>query len=407
MSKRSVGSWSAVLCAVALILSLPASAEEVEKKIRVSLSVGQFNTRDSLSSDSANILTIVNQNEEFVTYIEDPRNDNASLGDLQIRPGDRVVASVQYAVNRFFVVEGSVGYQKGDVGAIEMQAEFLGTPIAPIERHKYSIYDLPAGKMTQIPLQVTAIARLRPKARLNPYLGIGAGYKLVGFTPSEALNTLSDRLDGLTGGQTRVSPYPATQPQAPSTIGPLTGAKVTADNTFEWHVVGGMEYGLKRKWSLYADLRYETASRSFFIGFNGSSSLGISVPNRQAVEGSEYATGRYGPVLISNPYTDAGAQTDPRWLAPNVGLVDGGRRINPDVFDGAAAAPGLCSISDISKCVFLPNVDMAAYNAKNKDVEGFVPVTPDGLLDPAYYYIRGGSIRYSGTSLQIGVRYTF
>ncbi|MBZ5640309.1 MAG: outer membrane beta-barrel protein [Acidobacteriia bacterium] len=397
MKKRSLGSWVFVLCAVALILSLPASAEEVEKKIRVSLSAGQFNTRDVVSSDSANILTIVDQNEQFVNYIEDPRNDNAALGDLEIRTAPRVMATIQYAVNRFFVVEGSAGYQSGNVGAIEMQAEFLGTVIAPIERHKYTVFEVQAGKMTQIPLQVTAIARFRPKARLNPYLGLGAGYTMVGFEPSSGLDTLSRRMDGLVGGQTRLSPYPATQPQAPaaSDLVALSGGKVVADNSFEWHAVGGMEYSLKRKWAIYADLRYVTSSRAFTIGFNGSSGLGISLPNRQAQQGSPIATAVYGPVLI-----------------PNGGLVDGGRKINPDVFQGAAAPPGICSISDPRQCVFLRNIDMQAYNAKWKDYVGsdgtrFVPVSADGILDPGFYYVKGGSIRYSGTSLQIGVRYTF
>jgi opacity protein-like surface antigen len=408
VKKRSVGSFPVVLCVIALIFSLPASAEEVEKKIRVGLSLGQFNTRQSLASDAANIMTIVDANEQFVNYIEDPRNDNAALGELAIRKGTRLTATIQYAINRFFLVEGSAGYQKGDVGAIEMQAEFSGMEIKPIERHKYTVYNLSAGEMTQVPLEITAIARFRPKARFNPYLGAGLGYNLIGFTPSSDLNTLSARLDGLSGGQTRVSPYPATQPQAPSTIGPLSGAKVSADNTFEWHVVGGAEYSVKRKWTIYADLRYETASRSFFLGFNGSNGLGIAVPNRQAVQGSDYATGQYGPVLITNPYPSKGADTDPGWLAPDVGLVDGGLRVNPEIYEGQQVqTPGLCSIADISQCVFLRNVDMAAYNEKYKGVEGFVPVSPDGKLDPGYYYVNGGSIRYSGTSLQIGVRYTF
>jgi opacity protein-like surface antigen len=401
--KRGVDSFPVVLCVIALIFSLPASAEEVEKKIRVGLSLGQFNTRQSLSSDAANILTIVDADQQFVNYIEDPRNDNAALGELAIRKGDRLTATIQYAINRFFLVEGSAGYQKGDVGAIEMQAEFSGMEIKPIERHKYTVYNYQAGEMTQVPLQLTAIARFRPKARFNPYVGAGIGYKLIGFTPSSDLNTLSTRLDGLTGGQTRVSPYPATQPQAPSSLGPLIGAKVTADNTFEWHVVGGAEYTLKRKWTIYADLRYETASRSFFLGFNGANSLGIAVPNRQAVKGDEYASGQYGPVLI----TSGLSPSDPNYLAPNVGLVDGGRRVNPEVYAGQAAPPGLCSIAEPLQCVFLRNVDMTAYNEKYKAVEGFVPVSADGLLDPGYYYINGGSIRYSGTSLQIGVRYTF
>jgi opacity protein-like surface antigen len=402
--KQSVGTCWVVLCAVALVLSLPASAEEVEKKVRFSVSAGQFNTRQSVASDAANILTIVDANELFKSYTEDPRNDNASLGELAIRKAARVTATVQYAINRFFVVEGSAGYQRGGVGDVEMQVEFSGMEIKPIERHKYTIYHFEAGTMTQIPLEVTGIARFRPKARFNPYLGLGLGYRLIGFAPSSTLDTISTRLDRLSGTQTRLLPYPS---EIPTTSGQeltaLSGARVDAQNTFEWHAVAGAEYSFKRKWTFYGDLRFETASRSFFIGFNGSSGLGISVPNRQAVERDQFATGTYGPVLISNPYSP----TDPNYLAPNSGLVDGGRKVNPEVYNNLPAPPGLCSIADPSLCVFLRNVDMATYNEKYNDYEGFVPVSPDGLLDPGYYYVRGGQIRYSGTILQIGVRYTF
>ncbi len=390
MTKRSMASWLIVTCAIALVLAVPANAEEIEKKFRASLSVGQFNTRDTLPSDSANILTLVDARDQFVTYIEDPRNDNAALGELALRPANRVVGTVQYGVSRFFLVEASVGYQRGDVGAIEMQAEFNQTFIEPIERHKYTIFNLQAGTMTKVPVQLTWIARLRPKARLNPYLGLGAGYALVGFTPSSELNTLSARMDGIVGGQTTLGTYPATVPNPPTVLGPLTGASVSAENYWEWHAVGGMEYSLKRKWTLYADLRYETASHSFHLGFNGSDGVGISVPNRQALRTGPIATATYGPMSIVSG-----------------GLVDGGRLVNPDTFNNLPVTPGVCNIPDPSQCTFLRNIDMAAFNTKNKDYSGFTAVTPDGIPDPGYYYVKGGSIRYSGTGLQIGVRYSF
>ncbi len=242
--KRSWAAWLILTCVVAMTLSLPASAEEVEKKLRVSLSIGQFNTRDTLNSDSANILTLVDAKDQFVTYIEDPRNDNAALGELSLRPATVLVATAQYGLSRFFLIEGSVGYQKGDVGAIEMQAEFFGTFIEPIERHKYTVFNLEAGTIDKVPMQVTALARVRPKARFNPYLGLGVGYTLVGFSPSSDLNTLSKRMDGLIGGQSTLAPYPATLPQPPSAADfvPMTGAKVEAENYWEWHAVAGAEY---------------------------------------------------------------------------------------------------------------------------------------------------------------------
>ncbi len=394
VTKRSLMGWWVVSCAVGLTLFLPAGAEEVEKKFRVSFSLGQFNTRATLPSDAANQLYMVDENDLWEWVLEDPRNDNAALGSLKIQPGNRAMVTGQYAINRFFVVEGAVGYQKGDVGDVEMQGEFIGTVIedTQVATNKYAAYSIPVGTMTQVPFQLTAIARLRPKARLNPYLGIGAGYTLVGFEPSAALSDLSTKMDALEGGQATLQPRGGLSLPSNADFKPLTGARVTADNTLEWHVVGGMEYSFEKKWSVYVDLRYATATRSFFVGFNGSDSLGISVPNRLAKLGSIYETQTYGPMYIEQG-----------------GLVDGGLLVHPDVFQNAASSPGVCLIGDPqrSQCVFLLNGEMAAYNEKNKDVEGFVPVTPDGELDPGYYYVKGGSIRYSGTSLQVGIRYTF
>ncbi len=390
--KRSPASWLIVTCAIALIVSLPASAEEIEKKFRASLSIGQYDTRAALTSDSANILTLVDAKEQFVTYIEDPRNDNAALGYLGARPANRLVATAQYGLNRFFLIEGSVGYEKGDIGSIEMQAEFFGVFIEPIERHKYTVYNLQAGTITKIPVQLTGIARFRPKARFNPYLGFGFGYAAVGFDPSNDLDTLSARMDGLVGGQSSLSPYPATLPNPPAEAdyAPMSGARASAGNYWEWHLVGGVEYSVKRKWTVYGDVRYENASNSFSLSFNGSDSVGISVPNRQALRTGEIATATYGPMVI-----------------PDGGLVDGGLLVNPDTFNSVPVAPGVCSISDPSQCTFLGNQDMADYNETNKDYPGYVPVTPDGVTDPGYYYVKGGSIRYSGLALQIGVRYAF
>jgi opacity protein-like surface antigen len=381
-----------VCCSVALALSTPAGAEEIEKKLRVGVSIGQFNTRDVQESNAANILTIVGPDQQFITFIEDPRNDDAALGQLTIRPAWRGLATVQYGINRFFLVEGTAGYQKGDVASIEMQAEFAGTYIEPIERHKYTIFSLAGGTMTQIPFRVTAVVRFRPKARFNPYLGAGGGYTVVGYEPSEELNTLSQRMDGLVGGQTTLLPNPATTPNPPAAedFVPMTGATVQADNYWNWHLVGGAEYGLKRKWSLYVDLRYEKASTEFLLGFNGSDSVGISVPNRQAVRGTEAERAQYGPMLVETG-----------------GLVDGGLRVNPDLYENQPQPPGLCSIPDYPSCEFLLNSEMAAYNEANKDYPGFVPVEPDGILDPGYYYVQGATIKYGGTSLQFGIRYTF
>lgn len=371
----------------------------------MSLSYGQHNARDVVSSDSANLLIVYDEFDEFSTLYEDPRNDSAALGQFQIRAADRLTLTGQYAVNRFFLVEASAGYQRGRVGDVEMQVEFDQLELDPeVERFKYTIYSFPAGDIEMVPLQLSAVVRFRPKAVFNPYLGIGGGYTLVGFDSSGDLDGISRTMDSLRGGQARVLDYLAAVPTVAATENvEMSGAVVEAPSYLEWHVVGGFEYSVRRKWSVYADLRYESTNRRFALGFNGSDSLGISVPDRQAVLGDEYATATYGP-----------------WEIPESGLVDGGVLVNPDLFivGGATivAMPGLCGTLPstpnpvavpVDECEFLLNSEMAEYNEANAATEGFVPVASDGVADPGYYYVKGGSLKYGGATLQIGIRYTF
>ena len=392
----------AVSLVVAVLGSLPATAEEVEKKFRIGFSLGQHNSRDNLPSDSANILTVVDENAEWFTQFEDPRNDNAALGQFQMRAADRMSVTGQYAVNRFFLVEASLGYQKGEVGDVEMQAQFSGLQIDLEERYKYTVYNFMAGEIESIPIHLSAIVRFRPKAAFNPYLGIGGGYTLVGFEPSDDLDRVSGIIDSLSGGQTTLMDYLNTVPTFPTEYVGMTGARVEAPSYLEWHVIGGFEYAVKRNWAVYADLRYESANRTFFLGFNGSSSLGISVPARQATLGDPAVTAQYGP-----------------WYIPSSGIVDGGLLVNPVSFYSGGqlveAMPGLCGTVasptatpvPVSACEFLLISEMSDYNEGYADVEGFVPVSPDGVADPGLYYVRGGSLKYGGATLQIGFRYTF
>ena len=50
-------------------------------------------------------------------------------------------------------------------------------------------------------MELTALARFRPKAQLSPYIGAGIGYVFVGYKPSSEMNTpLSRNMDASVGG---------------------------------------------------------------------------------------------------------------------------------------------------------------------------------------------------------------
>lgn len=361
-----------VAVALTLVAVAPiARAEDVAKKFRIGSAFGFYNTQDEVRSPAANALVLIDESDEPTAIYIDPRNDSAAIGDLTIEPGARVTLSGSYGFTSFFVLEGSVGYQKNDVGDVEVQAFFNERILEENEEYHFDVYPVPAGEMTQIPIQLTALARFRPRANLNPYIGGGVGYTVIGFDSSAELDQLSIRLDQAIGALAPLSNSinGAVAPSQPSTtaLRDLSGAHVDARDTFEWHLAGGMEYSIRQKWAAFLDVRYVFASRDFSIGFNGSESLGITVPQRTEDEDSIFAVQSYGPYYV-----------------PEVGLVDGGR---------IAPLPNAPPSTDCSL-------------SSNAAFCGFA-FEPDGVPDPGMYYVQGGTIKYGGLSLQLGIRYTF
>jgi len=113
-----------------------AQADDVSKKWRVGLAVGGYNAQDEIESASANEMFTINPcartltcpsgAELVIRAFRDPRNDSQVFGNLDVNPAMLGTLSVQYGVNKIFVVEGSVGYQKGDVGDVEVAAQLPG-----------------------------------------------------------------------------------------------------------------------------------------------------------------------------------------------------------------------------------------------------------------------------------------
>ncbi len=274
----------------AMLAGTPLLAEDVEKRFRFSLDYGGYNSRDAVSSAAANVLSVVDQDAGVVTLtFNDPREDSAVFGELTQQAAMRSMAALQYAPNKILVLEASVGYQTGDLGDIEVQAEFPFVEVTEINPFNYAAFRVPCGTVEQIPIQLTALARFRPRTAFNPFIGAGIGYTVVGFEPSDELNTLSMRLDQSAGGFLGLAQSGIGYVGIPGPTEDLSGITVKTPDTFEWHVVGGAEYSFKRKWAAFLDLRYTLASRSMEIRINGDRSLGISVPNLTELQTSPLA----------------------------------------------------------------------------------------------------------------------
>lgn len=378
---------------LAFTVTAVAKAEDVEKKFRIGFGLGLYDTTDEVRSDSANFLRLLDsQNRVNVTF-EDPRNDAAAIGSLQIESAPRATFTAQYAFTKLFVLEGAIGYQKGDVGSVEMQVQFSGENFNTQRNNfNFQIYDLNAGTLTEIPLQLSALARFRPKATLSPYVGAGIGYVFTGFEPDSTFDQISQNLDRSTGGFAQLQQNGGGL-SSPTSFTNMGGAEVGVPDTFEWHLVGGGEFSVAKKWSVFLDARYVWASREFHIGFNGKDSIGVSVPDGLKDQDSVFLTTPYGAFVIKP------------------GLIDAGCSVPISAVQASAGGQVTCAqdfcAANPQQCTF---VRTGTNNVTVSNDEPEIPVTllqSDGALDSGLYYLKGGNIQYGGLSLQVGMRFTF
>ena len=74
----------------------------------ISLQLGSYITQDDNPSDAANVLTILNLDDTLEAVIDDPRNDDAALGTLEIKPAPRIQIGGQYAFTKTLMLEAMV-----------------------------------------------------------------------------------------------------------------------------------------------------------------------------------------------------------------------------------------------------------------------------------------------------------
>jgi hypothetical protein len=287
-----------------------------------------------------------------------------------LKPAASGTIFAQYALTKVLIVEASIGYAKQDMGEAELQVQFDATTVPEYQPFLFSVFRFPVGEVERIPIQFTALARLRPRSSFNPYVGVGVGYTFNGFSVAPEFDALSVRLDGSFGALARVTAATQGNPTfvspGQSAVRDLQGATVRVEDTFELHTAYGFEYAFKRKWAMIMDARWTLSSKTVRVGFDGGLNLGVPVPELVDYIDSEAATSAYGGIRIFDG-----------------GLVDGGALVPNE-----GESPTHDCVADSSRCFF----DSTAR---------------DGIPDPGIYYIQGGEFDYGGVSVQIGMRYTF
>ena len=367
MNQRcNVRRW-VLTAAIAVVAMLPAQAEDIEKKWRIGFATGVHNPQDQVVSDAGNALLLFDDNLQVIDAYVDPRNDSGVFGVLDIQPSPVGTFYAQYAPTKTFLVEASIGYTTTDFGDVEVQAQFSGVDVPDFQPFDFSVFRIPVGEIERVPINLTGLMRFRPRASLNPYIGAGLTYALHGFSPTEAFNTLSERMDGASGALASLTPSFTGVPQlitpAPTAAVDLAGAEVEVDDTVEFHMAGGMEYSFKKKWAIIIDARWSFSSRKAKVRFNGGEDLGVAVPQRSDFIDSPAGTTNYGAMFL-----------------PFDGLVDGGALV-PN-------SPTVNCAIDAGNCTFGRSIR-------------------DGNPDPGFYYVQGGEVDYGAVTFQVGLRYTF
>jgi outer membrane protein W len=352
-----------------------AQEDKETSKFRIGFSLGGTRTEAEIESEAGHTLFLEDVFREPVDFLRDPRNDTGALGSLDFGYAVRAAVSWGYQFSDRWSAELSAGYQRADVGNIEMQVQFDGIPPDNQFQFLFDIFGIPAGTLEQVPIDLSFQARFRPKAAVRPFVGFGFGYMWVGFDPSDELNELSLRLDSSSGLDTEIQGNPFGRKflsGIPGTERSLQGATVEAPDAWTWHLATGLEWAFKGKWSLVTDVRYVGANKDFSIGFDGSRGLGRSVPD--------------------------GIQTLPTNVPPDAypygavqifegGLIDAGGLYVFAANESGELVYTPCEVAGVEGCQFYP--------------------VPDGTLDTGLYYVQGGEIRYSYIGLQIGLKYTF
>lgn len=356
--------------AIGLLLAsaAPGHAEEIEKRFRIGMSLSGYSTSDQVHSASGNRRTLFMPNGEFDDIIYDPRNDSGALSDFGIESQYGAFVSASYAFSRLWYIEGSIGYQQGTIGNVEVQAQFLGTQIPINQSFAFTVFNFDGGTLKQVPVQATGGVRFRPKAAFNPFICLGVGYTFNSYEPSSEINQLSRSLDQSTGRFARLGGTllggETLAPTGDSTN--LKGITVEAPGSPEWHFGGGFEYSFHSKWVVFVDARYTVHNGKFAMHVNGSNELGISVPADRAFNTDPGAFGPFGAYLIETG-----------------GLLDGGSWVPmPTAPKGTD-----CTTPTHDNCQFTG--------------------PKDGVVDPGFYYVHAGEVRYDGFQVQLGVKFTF
>ena len=360
--KRSVAATLSIV--VWLLAPCIAKAEDSTSKYRVSVSIGDQSTSSEIHTNATNQSSFLKP-EGGVEVIDDPRPDSADKNKAGIKDALRYDLQVSYGLWRTkwgeLSIDSSIGQMKGDVGDLEVAAQF-NVVDPPRTRDcgelvRYHLFFIPLGQITETPVQIGSTFRFRPKATggpfrgMRPWLGAGVGYIFAKFDGSDEFLRFSDAVSRSTGF------YQKPNFEGGATAGKthqFKAAEVDAKDSFEYHATGGIDFPIKKGFSIFFSAGFMWANEGVRVTTDGREEFGSAIPSGQTHK-------KY-----------------PRAGLPAI-ILDGG------FIDYASGRP-------------LPREGLPCK---------FKLGPKDGIPDTGNYYVQGGEIDYSSYTIALGGRYQF
>jgi opacity protein-like surface antigen len=334
-------------------------AEDTKGKWQFGFGLSYYSTIDYIRSnaDLAVSSGMVDENGLPAVQSVDDRPDGNITNQPTIKDNFQLNVSASYGLTRWLALEVAGAYMKAPVGNIEVYttnsiisfsgdgsqsaAEACGPvgitngPADPdyagitnkLLCYNYSTqtpYDeksnmfIPVGDLTEIPIHLSALVRFRPESPFDPYIGLGIGYVMTNLKESDRFQAVGQDMEKLkivsasrgeiTLQQIRTDAngqpiYPDLVVQSPG----YTPKPLQADvrNTFEWHAIGGVDYYVNDRFSVYVDARYSWNTGAVNITADGFHQVRLASPDLGRLLLKQRGS-------VSNPYLweDMGGASD-------------------------------------------------------------------------------------------------
>ena len=362
-------------CLAVAVAGLAASchlalAENLARKWSIGGSVAYQATQDEIASNASMAF--------------DPRPDDFISREIVVEDTLRFDLTAGFGMTRLLSLRLDASYFEGDVGPVEAYLSHLfpssSNPINPANLNQFvereEVVPVLAGRITEIPVTLSAIFRFRTDKPLNPYVGAGAGILFTQVEASGELEALNARMSRMriTGvvdeNQIQITPPEFAHLRGEGKVPFTYPVGLEVEDARILQGLAGVEYFLGDRISFTAELRYALIDGSVRIEMAGQDQVDLLIFSETLFrsDGSLkiFNNGGFAP----NPFVDP---TD-----PSLGRV----LCNPGTqsdFDGDGHSTDLCW-----------------------DVRNFSGIGPEGT-----FVVQGGELDLSGFSVHLGMRFHF